>query len=325
MVLNRKTAYRDPAQTSVWPDPIGVSTIDLVAQSRQARFLSLRTGRIRSHMSGSYLSPFRGRGMEFLEARPYQPGDDIRHLDWRLTARSGKPHSKVFREEREQAVYLWLDLRPSMFFATRGAFKSVVASHAAALLSWASVFRGDRVGSLLFSDTEQVEQRPGQGKSGALGLIRNIVNHSAWQHPYTAADSPLLLHEALVKLRRVVRSGSLIFLLSDMRGFDREAGIQLGYLARHSDVVLCCIYDQLEADLPPAGTYRISDGVNAFSLHSGRRTARERYAAAFTGRMEAIEQACNRLGIRLLHLQTHDDLLGTLQRGLGNGRGRARG
>lgn len=323
MVLQRKVS-KALASASAWPDPVKVSTRDLVAHSREARFLSLRSGKIRSQMTGGYLSPFRGRGMEFVEARPYQPGDDIRHLDWRLTARSGRPHSKVFREERERAVFMWLDLRPAMFFATRGAYKSVVAAHAAALLAWSSILQGDRVGGLFFSDQQQVEQRPGQGKSGALSLIRNIVSHSAWQAPYTTPESPLPLSEALVKLRRVVRSGSLVFLLSDMRGFDAEAELQLGYLSRHSDVVLCCIYDQLETNLPPAGTYRVSNGLKTFTLHSGQRTFREQYAAGFAQRMEMLEQACGPLGIQVLPLQTHDDLLKTLQKGLGNGNGSVR-
>lgn len=315
-------AVTDP--TKIWPNPVQVSTVDLVAHSREARFLTLRTGKIRSQMAGGYLSPFRGRGMEFVEARPYQPGDDIRHLDWRLTARSGRPHSKVFQEERERAVFLWLDLRPAMFFATRGAYKAVVAAHAAALIAWSSVLQGDRVGGLVFSNQQQVEQRPGQGKSGALTLIRNIVGHSAWTASRADSGSPLPLHEALVKLRRVVRSGSLVFLLSDMRGFDEEAALQLGYLSRHSDVVLCCVYDQLEADLPPAGRYRISNGLKTFTLHSGQKTFREQYAAGFASRMEAVRQTCLRLGIQMLPLQTHDELLKTLQRGLGNTNGTVR-
>lgn len=323
MVLRRKVS-KEPAPGSIWPDPVKVSTGDLVAHSREARFLSMRTGKIRSQMAGGYLSPFRGRGMEFVEARPYQPGDDIRHLDWRLTARSGRPHSKVFREERERAVFMWVDLRPAMFFATRGAYKSVVAAHAAALLAWSSILQGDRVGGLFFSNQQQVEQRPGQGKSGALALIRNLVGHSAWQSPYAAPGSTLPLHEALVKLHRVVRSGSLVFLLSDMRGFDAETELQLGYLSRHSDVVLCCVYDQLEVNLPPAGTYRVSSGLKTFTLHSGQRTFREQYAAGFSQRMDAVEQSCRRLGIQVLPLQTHDDLLKTLQRGLGNGNGPVR-
>lgn len=255
--------------------------------------------------------------MEFVEARPYQPGDDIRHLDWRLTARSGKPHSKVFQEERERAVFLWVDLRAAMFFATRGAFKSVIAAHTAALIAWSSVQQGDRVGGLVFSDQQQVEQRPGQGKSGALSLIRNIVSHSAWQTPPAVSLSPLPLHEALVKMRRVVRSGSLVFLLSDMRGFDAEAELQLGYLSRHSDVVLCCIYDQLEAALPPAGSYRVSDGLRTFTLHSGQRSFRQKYAAGFKERMALVEDSCRRLGIQVLPLPTDAALVPALQRGFG--------
>jgi uncharacterized protein (DUF58 family) len=128
-----------------------VSPATLIALRGAGEGLSLKASRIAARQSGNYLSRFKGRGMEFDEARQYQPGDDVRTLDWRVTARTGKPHTKLFREERERAVLAWVDMRPTMFFATRGAFKSVIAARAAALIAWSTNQQGDRLGSLVFN------------------------------------------------------------------------------------------------------------------------------------------------------------------------------
>ena len=149
---------------------IHVSTQHLIQLRHAAQSLPLKTAKVRALQTGQYYSPFRGRGMEFDEVRLYQPGDDVRTLDWRVTARTGKAHTKLFREERERAVYVWVDFRNPMFFATRGVFKSVMAAKIAALLSWSAHHQRDRVGGLLFSDDQHYELRPRGGKSSVLHL-----------------------------------------------------------------------------------------------------------------------------------------------------------
>ncbi len=310
---SKNKAQELPSKTA-WPNPVSVSIQELVAQNRYGRFV-LRPGKIRSGQAGGYVSPFKGRGMEFVEARPYQPGDDIRHLDWRLTARLGKAHSKIFEEERERSVFLWLDLAPSMFFATRGAFKSVVAAHAAALMAWSGVHNGDRIGGLIFSGDDHLELRPRQGKDGALHYIRQLVNHPAWQDRGRSSSHGSKA-DHLIRLRRVTYPGSLIFLFSDMRNFSQRAEIQLGRLARQNDVVVCFIYDQLEAALPPPALYRVSDGNRTFTLDTADRGLRIGYEQDFTRRWAHMQGVCQRLGCLFLPLATHDDLLQSIQRGL---------
>jgi uncharacterized protein (DUF58 family) len=131
-----------------------VSLKSLIALHRPAESLPLKPGRIRALAGGDYRAPFKGRGMEFDEVRGYMQGDDVRTLDWRVTARTGRPHTKLFREERERPVLLCMDMRNAMFFATRGAFKAVRAVQAAALLGWSAVHQGERLGgfSLLSCD-----------------------------------------------------------------------------------------------------------------------------------------------------------------------------
>ena len=200
-------------------EAIAVSTTALVRLNEAAASLSLHTATVRARMSGEYLSPFKGRGMEFDESRPYQPGDDVRNLDWRVMARTGRAHTKLFREERERPVFLWVDLRPAMFFATRGAFKSVVAARAAVLLAWAANRQGDRVGGIIFSDQHHDELKPGRGKAAVLHLINRVAHHPAWSGEKRAGVGEVA-EQAMLRLRRVVRPGSMVFLLSDFRGLD---------------------------------------------------------------------------------------------------------
>jgi uncharacterized protein (DUF58 family) len=191
-----------------------VSAASLIALHRDAVNLPLKANKIGSRMSGQYISAFKGRGMEFDEVRPYQAGDDVRSIDWRVTARTDKPHTKLFREERERPILLWLDLRRSMFFGSRNYFKSVLAAKAASLLAWSTAQHGDRLGGLIFSENHHEEIRPRRGKSATLHFIQKIAEHSAWdndQSNYQESTSTDAIH----RLRRVAKPGSLIFLLSD--------------------------------------------------------------------------------------------------------------
>jgi uncharacterized protein (DUF58 family) len=153
-------------------DIVRVNPATLIGLHRAAGSLPLKSSKIQARFSGNYLATFKGRGMEFDEVRPYQPGDDIRTMDWKVTARTGKPHTKLFREERERPVLLWVDYRKPMFFGTRGSFKSVVAAKTAALLAWSAIQHGDRLGGLIFSEKVHQEIRPHRGKAATLHFIR---------------------------------------------------------------------------------------------------------------------------------------------------------
>ncbi len=153
----------------------------------RARPSQLTAPRVRVVTSGGHLSPYKGRGVEFDESRPYQPGDDLRTIDWRVTARTGKPHTKVFREERNRPVFVWLDLRRPMLFATRGEFKGVRAAEMAALIAWSAVAHGDRLGGLVFSESEHHELRPAlgaaRGAAFAAGGLHDFVLAAAARRP----------------------------------------------------------------------------------------------------------------------------------------------
>jgi uncharacterized protein (DUF58 family) len=298
-------------------EAVRVSVPALVKLNRAATGLSLRNVRARAQMAGEYLSRSKGRGMEFAESRPYQPGDEVRNLNWRVMARTGKPFTKLFREERERPVFVWVDLRDRMFFGTRGAFKAVAAARAAALIAWAANQHGDRVGSVIFSDGVHYEIKPGRGKAAVLYLIRRLVEHPAWDQHGHAEHDERSVREAMIRLRRVVRPGSLVFLLSDFANLDTVTETNLKQLARHNELMLMLIYDELERELPPPGHYRLSDGDDEFVLDAADPAYRQLYAQRFADRIEQVHGIARRNAMSFLMCRTDQDPFQVLHQALG--------
>lgn len=299
--------------------PVSISQAGLIRLSGPARVIALNVLRVTSLQSGAYVSHFRGRGMEFDESRPYQPGDDPRNIDWRVTARSTEAYTKLFREERERPVLVVVDLRSNMHFATQGSFKSVVASRAAALISWAAHHRGDRLGGLIFGDSTHRELKPKLGRQSALRYVHELVNHPDWHDNEAAdpADDEPPLTQAMAALRRVARPGSLAVVISDFVGLSRAAQAYLSGVARHNEVLAIFVSDPLEHDLPPPGRYRLVSHDSELSIDTYARNARKDYEQAFEERKHNLEKFCQRYGIHLLTLSTEDDPVESLQNALG--------
>lgn len=298
--------------------PVSVSQKGLIHLAGPARGIALDVLRINSLQAGAYVSRFRGRGMEFDESRPYQPGDDPRNIDWRVTARSTEAYTKLFREERERPVLIMLDLRRSMHFATRGCFKSVNASRAAALLSWAAHHRGDRLGGIIFGDTTHRELRPRLGRQSALHYLHQLTIHPDWATTDApVADPAQPLVQAMSALRRVTRPGSLVIVISDFSGFNRAAQSYLSGVARHNEVLAVFLSDPLERRLPPPGQYRLVSNDDELAIDTRSRSARRDYRNAFEQRQAELEQFCQRYAIHLMPLSTADDPIECLQAALG--------
>ncbi|MBF0178606.1 MAG: DUF58 domain-containing protein [Magnetococcales bacterium] len=289
---------------------------ELVALHQRAKGVPPAPLRARALLEGSYLSHFKGRGMEFSETRAYLPGDDTRHMEWRVTARTGKPHVKVFREERERAVLVWADFRRPMHFATRGRFKVGQAALAAALVGWGAALRGDRLGGLIFAEGEHRELRPQRGDRGVLRLIREMVDFPA---PGTQTDPSASFTSALLRLRRVALPGSMLFLFSDFRGLSDPDHTHLAQLARHNNLTLFFVYDPLERDLPPPdGRYPVAMGSGAPRfLEVNQPQAREEYAARFQRRLEGLTTLSRSIGALLIPCATDEDAIAVLKRGFG--------
>ena len=305
----------------------------LIALRQEAGRLQLAPrGKVFATRSGGHLSRFRGRGMEFDESRVYQPGDDPRNMDWRVTARSAQAHVKLFREERERPVWFLVDNRPAMHFGTRVAFKSVIAAKATALLAWAAADKGDRVGGLVFDEADYTERRPAARMRGLLPLL-NVLAGFAGDPAERMSDgkasgmqaSPLRLpgssrtsslSAAASRLAQQVRPGSMVFLVSDFSGLGEQDGAWLARLSAGSELVLLHVHDPLEAEAPPAGRYAVTDGANRALLDTGNATLRDSWSRHFADRVALLEGLCRRYQAHLIGLRTDMPVGETLSREL---------
>ena len=288
----------------------GVRTrfVDLVALRRLARQLNLNK-RVRGHrMLGARRARMSGRGMEFEEVRAYQPGDDARAIDWRVTARLSEPHTKLFHEERERPAIIMLDLRAGMCFGSRRCFKSVLATEAGALLAWASLASGDQVGGLVVG-RELGEVRPRRHRREALRLLRlaNAQNNALDMDERGAWPG---LADAARGLRRIAATGSTVYAISDFRDIDDEASEQLSLLCRHAKLIALHVSDPLERELPTGGDYAFSDGRERLNLNTAGTLLRER----FRKRMDAALDQLDKLPITVLRMDTATETLAQLQR-----------
>jgi uncharacterized protein (DUF58 family) len=300
-------------------DGIHPSTDELIQLRLLARDLPLRARArqsARSVLAGGHRSNFRGRGMDYLESRAYQSGDDIRNMDWRVTARSGRAHVKVYHEERERPVVVMADFGPGMFFATHGAFKSIIAARAAALIAWAAVDDGDRIGALLYNGKHR-ELRPAGGQRGALRLIRALVAAAdPAGRPEQTTQPHNALNAALLRLRRVARPGSLVFIVSDFYNTDGDSRQHLQHLRRHNDVVACQILDRLELQPPVAGQYPVQHGEQQGILDTRSANRRQAWVEHFAARRRAVDALMQQCAVPLLRLTTGDDVAQSLRSAL---------
>lgn len=280
---------------------VSVNLKTLVNLAKPASLLKMHRTAKHSKQSGVYVSRFKGRGMEFDEARLYQPGDDIRSIDWRVTARSGKTHSKIYREERERPVFISVDNRPAMHFATRGVFKSVQAAKIAALLAWTAQQQGDRIGGQRYTDSQCQELKPQNGKHAVLRLFNALVDTS------TGNQIEMTLDHALARLVQHARPGSLVYIISDFRGLNPKSENHLAKLSRHCEVILIQIYDPLESHLPAKGRYRFTDGQRDAVIDSGDKQRLLNYQQHYQDRMEYLQRMTKKLGLVLIYCSTVDD------------------
>lgn len=286
---------------------VTVSLQDLIKLAPQAAGLNLYRTSKRAAQSGSYLSHFKGRGMEFDEVRLYQPGDDVRSIDWKVTARTNQTHTKIFREERERPVFISVDNRQAMQFATRGVFKSVQAAKLAALIAWAAQYHGDRIGGQVFSNQYCYELKPQHGKQGVLRFFNSLVN------PFVSSASEFSFEHILARLNQHTKPGSLIYLISDFRGFNLQTENYLMKLARHCEVVLIFVYDPLEKALPEQGRYRFTDNQREVVVDSGDKLRLFRYQQRFLEHSSKLVAVAKKNRLKLIQCDTTQDPLECLR------------
>jgi uncharacterized protein (DUF58 family) len=270
---------------------------------------------VRAMSSGGHHSSHRGRGLEFQEVRPYVAGDDPRSIDWRVTARRGRPHTKLYREERERPVWLAVDLNPALCFGTRRQLKSAAIVRAAALLAWVAMLGGDRVGAAIH-DGSEVRVMPARPReAGVLALLAALVD---LQPRAPGRPGPQSLEGAVRALVPLVRPGSLVLALGDFAGLGATVDACWAALGSHSAWRLVWVCDPLEEQALPNGRFRVGLPQSVRILDGAG--VRARWLDAWRTRKQRVESLAGRLGAPLTRLDTHVAVEDALARELGRQR-----
>ena len=268
-----------------------------------------------SILSGKHASRLRGRGLNFEEIRGYLPGDDIRHIDWKVSMRLGKAHVRVYTEERDRPLLVVVDQRMSMFFGSRRAFKSVVAAEAAALAVWMAFAAGDRVGGVIFDDSTVVPVKPLRSRSRIRMLFGAIGRMNVALHADSAARTNYAqLNAALEGVLQLAAHDHLIFVVSDFAGADERTRQLLRELSAHNDVVASMVFDPLWQRMPEHRALVVSEGRLQVELRIEHERVREPLASLFKGRSAEVAELLRASGVPLMALSTAEPTIDQVRR-----------
>ncbi|TEW53308.1 DUF58 domain-containing protein [Psychromonas sp. RZ22] len=288
---------------------VNVQLTELLSYKQHGK-LSLNAKRLPAsrQLAGNYLANIKGRGMEFAEVRHYQAGDDVRAIDWAVTARTGKAHTKLFQEEKERPVFLLLDVSDSMIFGSQLVFKSVQACHLAALLSWQAKQRNDRLGGIVFNQQEVAELKPTSRNKGLMAFLHQtqiLCKNVAFK---TAQQQSLL--SQLKRLSHLVQTGSQVHLISDFSQLDDACYKLINLIRRHNQVTVWQISDPLESHLPKQAL-QAGLKINAIKESGFLRNQRQQnsYQEAASQRQQLMESNLLKYGIAHYHISSAIPLL----------------
>ncbi|MGI9518561.1 MAG: DUF58 domain-containing protein [Pirellulaceae bacterium] len=310
------------------PSEAGVyaSLDELVRLQYKARgFTFLPRQPVHSILAGRHASRLRGRGLNFEEIRGYLPGDDIRNIDWKVTARYQKPHVRVYTEEKDRPALLLVDQRMSMFFGSRRAMKSVTAAECAALSAWRILDAGDRVGALVFSDDEIVEIQPHRSEARVMQILRATVDMNL-RLGTDATDTktvrgpanPAQLNAALQGTRRLAKHDYLVILISDCYGADDDSRRLFTQICQHNDAITAFIYDPLEQQLPDAGRLVVSEGELQLEVDTASHKLQQQFQHQFDERLERVKKFSRHRAAPLLPIRTDEGVAEQIRTLLGH-------
>ncbi len=297
-----------------------VSLEDLIVLRHRTRgaFSFLPRQPVTSLLSGRHASRLRGRGLSFEELRGYLPGDDVRSIDWKVTARTGKPHVRVFTEERDRPAILVVDQRLAMFFGTRKNMKSVTAAELAAAGAWRVFDAGDRIGAVVFDDEEVRDVRPHRSQRTVLEILHLLAEkNGALRASTETRGDAAMLNRALEGVARVVQHDYLVAILSDFDGVDDETTRIVTGIARHNDVLAIPVYDPSSTELPTGGRLVVSDGELQFELDVGKASTRRRLIEMADQRLSSVMAWQDDLGVPVMPVSTGEDSLDQVRTLLG--------
>lgn len=277
---------------------------------KKVRQIEIRTKNIvNDFFGGDYHSNFKGRGMTFSEVREYEHGDDVRFIDWNVTARTGKPHIKVFEEERELTVLLLIDVSSSGVFGSKSKLKIDLGVEIAAMLGFSAIKNNDKVGLILFSDDIVKYIPPKKGRSHVLRLITDLVNHD-----YDKKQSQTSIKNALEFASKISRRKNVMFVISDF--MDDNFWTEMKYLNFNHDVIGIQIYDLFEKEFPDLGLMKVhnSESNERVWIDTSNEKVRLDFSKDFSERLNTFAQRCKNIGFDLLQIGTNEDYIKALTR-----------
>ncbi|WP_211100060.1 DUF58 domain-containing protein [Acuticoccus kandeliae] len=314
-----RTGTLPGARAAAAEDPrIRVSLPHLRALEGQARRLSfLPRQPARSVLNGRHASRLRGRGLNFEELRDYLPGDDVRSIDWKVTARTGTPHVRVMTEERDRPALIVVDQRMSMFFGSVLNMKAVTAAEAATLAAFRILDQGDRVGGIVFGDAAIAEIRPQRSRRALDRFVTALADANGLLSAEAPAVEPMSLTEVLRRVARIATRNHLVIVISDFDVVDEETERLVAAIARHNDLVLALVSDPFADAVPPGQRIVVSDGMLQAEIDTGDRTIHRRLAEMSSGRIAAILDWQRRFGVPVLPLSSAEETLPQMRRLMG--------
>jgi uncharacterized protein (DUF58 family) len=294
----------------------------LALQHKASGFSFLPRQPLHSLLAGRHASKVRGRGLNFEELRSYHPGDDVRTIDWKVTARTQKPYVRVFTEERERPALLVVDQRIDMFFGTKHYMKSTTAAEAAALGAWRILHQGDRVGSLVFNDTDIVEVRPHRSRRNVMRVLQAVVhmNH-ALRADYGIPPDPAMLNRVLETTGRLAGHDYLVAVISDFEGADDDTRRLMLRLSQHNDLIGIVVHDPSATDLPPTEDLVVTDGELQIELNMGQQKVRRKVAEVSKSRIARVLAWQQEIRVPMLPITTAGGVAEQVRHLLGYGPG----
>lgn len=294
-------------------DGVTLSIDELLPYQNKSSLINLAPRQpLHGKMSGNYLARSKGRGMEFDEVRHYQMGDDIRSIDWRVTARTGITHTKLFKEEVERPVIIATDLNHTMFFGSQLLFKSIQAAHLASLLAWHSKNRGDRIGGIVFNEQQHIELKPRSRQQGVLHYLHALCQ--LHENPCMSVDKETALttfEKNCARLRQISKPGSLVYLITDAYQLSEDCIRHLVLISQHCELVVCLVSDPLEHQLPTnitKSTVSITDGVTRQDITLGDKKSARHYQQLSAELSLKKSQLLMKAGARVLTISAANSL-----------------
>ena len=261
----------------------------------------------------------RGRGLNFEELRGYLPGDDVRAIDWKVTARTGEPHIRVYTEERDRPSLIVVDQRMSMFFGSRLNMKSVTAAEAAALAAYRILDQSDRVGGIVFGDEVIAEIRPQRSRNAVNRFLTALAEANAMLKADAPTVDPMPLNRPLGAVAKIARRDHLVLIISDFDGIDDRTRTIVDGLSRHNDVVLCLVHDPIAREIPEDLHIVVSDGTLQAEIQAGSDQTHPALAEMSSGRLARVLDWQRTLGVPVLPLSAGEETLPQIRQMMGLG------